>query len=87
MGMSILKHLYYPRVKTKKEIKQKKIDNLKWELDDFKEDLNLCENDLKKFSDPKWIEKRKTQSKARIKKLKKQIEKLKVKLKKLNLNT
>ena len=85
--MSILKHLYYPRVKTKKEIKQKKIDNLKWELDDFKEDLNLCENDLKKFSDPKWIEKRKTQSKARIKKLKKQIEKLKVKLKKLNLNT
>ena len=81
--MSILKHLYYPRVKTKKEIKQKKIDNLKWELDDFKEDLNLCENDLKKFSDPKWIEKRKTQSKARIKKLKKQIEKLKVKLKNL----
>ena len=80
MGMTMLN---LPRVKTKEQIKQDKINNLKWELDDFKENLNLCENDLKKFSDPKWIEKRKTQSKARIKKLKKQIEKLKVKLKNL----
>ena len=80
MGMTMLN---LPRVKTKEQIKQDKINNLKWELDDFKENLNLCENDLKKFSDTKLIEKRKTQSKARIKKLKKQIEKLKVKLKNL----
>jgi hypothetical protein len=72
-----------PRVKTKAEIKQEKIDNLenliKWEA----EDLEEVEIKLKNINDPKWIEKKKKEYKKIISKQTKKIDKLKVKLKNL----